>query len=185
MATKKRSSDTALFRMLSLALLVGGAMLFVRGHTRPMAPPCVISALLFLLIYGGYVRLPGRAWLCLPCLPPLVFHIVRLWNFFLAGTWRNLYTAEVMLLAVSYALAIVMFCLPRRNTSLRTVTLVLFLVCIGFGVWDIIDGWWVMMNHTWTPLGERISMFVFYYIPDTMFWIFPFLMMGHRILKQK
>lgn len=184
MATKK-TSDRDLFRILSLALLVGGAMLFIRAHTRSMAPPYIISAVLFLIIFGGYVKAPARPWLCLPCLPHLVYHVVRLWNFFLAGTWRNLYAAEVLLLAVSYALAVVMFCSTKRNSSLRTVTLLLFAVCIGFGVWDIIDGWWVMMNHTWTPIAERVSMFVFYYIPDTMFWIFPFIMLGKPIWDRK
>jgi len=28
-------------------------------------------------------------------------------------------------------------------------------------------------------------MFIFYYIPDTMFWIFPFIMLGKPILDKK
>lgn len=184
MATKKLS-DRRLFRILSLVLLVGAAMLYVRAHTRSMAAPYLVEAILFAVIFGGFVKIPSRPWLALPCLPALVYHVVRLWNFLLAGTWLTLYFVEVALLAVAYALAIVMFCAGKRSSSLRNVTLLVFAVCIGFGVWDIIDGWWILMNHTWTPIAERLSLFGFYYIPDTLFWILPFVMMGKVILDHK
>jgi hypothetical protein len=174
-------SRIKLFRILSLCLIAGGLMLAVRSHTRSLAVPYLLEGLLFLVIFGEYLTSPSRLLWAVPCLPAVICHLVRLVNFMQMGVCRTLYFWEVALLAVAYGLAIAVivgrFC-PRH---LRIAVLVLFLVCIGFGVWDIIDGWWVMMNHTWTPLGERISMFVFYYIPDTMFWIFPFIMLWGKV----
>ena len=178
-------SKRSLFRILSLALVVGSVMLYIRPHTRQMATPYLIEALLFLVIFGEYLTSRSSILWAVPCFPAFVYHLVRLVNFMQAGVWRTLYFWEVALLAVSYLLAAVLFCNRYRPASLRLITLLLFFVCIGFGVWDIIDGWWVMMNHTWTPLGERLSMFIFYYIPDTMFWIFPFIMLGKPILDRR
>ena len=174
-------SKRTFFRALSLALVIGALMLYVRAHTRPMATPYLIEALLFLVVFGEYLTSRSRLLWVVPCFPAAVYHIVRLVNFLQMGVWRTLYFWEVALLAVTYLLAAALIINHYRPPQLRLAVLLLFLVCIGFGVWDIIDGWWVMMNHTWTPLGERISMFVFYYIPDTMFWIFPFIMLGKPI----
>ena len=166
------------FRYLSLALVIGALMLYIRPHTRQMATPYLIEALLFLVVFGEYLTSPSRLLWAVPAFPAFVYHFVRLVNFMKMGVWNTLYFWEVALLAVTYLLAMAVIGNRYRPPYLRLTVLLLFFVCIGFGVWDIIDGWWVMMNHTWTPLGERISMFVFYYIPDTMFWICPFVMLG-------
>lgn len=170
-------SKQAFFRYLSLALVIGALMLYVRPHTRQMATPYLIQALLFLVVFGEYVTSPSRLIRIAPCFPAFVYHVVRLVNFMKMGVWGTLYFWEVALLAVTYLLAAAVIFKSYRPPQLRLAVMLLFFVCIGFGVWDIIDGWWVMMNHTWTPIGERISTFVFYYVPDTMFWIFPFVML--------
>ena len=178
-------SKRTLFRYLSLALVIGSLLLYIRPHTRSMATPCLIEALLFLVIFGEYLTSRSRLLWVVPCFPACVFHLVRLINFMSMGVWGTLYFWEVALLAVTYLLAALLICGGYRPAKLRFAVLILFWVCIGFGVWDIIDGWWVMMNHTWTPIEERISMFVFYYIPDTMFWIFPFVMLGKVVWDRK
>ena len=183
--TKVKRSNKILFRYLSLALVIGSLMLYVRPHTRSMATPCLIEALLLLVIYGEYLTSLSRLLWAIPCAPAFVFHFVRLVNFMRMGVWNTLYFWEVALLTITYLLAVIVICGYYRPVGLRVGVLILFLVCIGFGVWDIMDGWWVMMNHTWTPIGERISMFVFYYIPDTMFWIFPFVMLGKVVWNRK
>ena len=175
-------SKRTLFRNLSLALTVGALMLYIRPHTRQMATPFLLEALLFLVVFGGYVTSRSRFLWAVPCFPAFVYHFIRLVNFMKMGVWSTLYFWEVALLAVSYLLAVVLIGNRYRPPLLRVAVLLLFLICIGFGIWDIIDGWWVIMNHTWTPIGERISMFVFYYIPDTMFWILPFIMLGKVVL---
>lgn len=178
-------SKRTLFRALSLALVVGSIMLYVRPHTRQMATPYLIQALLFLTVFGEFLTSRSRLLWVVPCFPAVVYHVIRLVNFMQMGVWRQLYFWEVVLLAVTYLLAAAVIINGYRPAKLRLAVLLLFVACIGFGVWDIIDGWWVMVNHTWTALGERISMFVFYYIPDTMFWIFPFIMLGKPILDKK
>ena len=178
-------SKRTLFRALSLALVVGSLMLYIRPHTRQMATPYLIQALLFLAIFGEYLTSRSRLLWLVPCVPAFIYHVVRLVNFMQMGVWRTLYFWEVALLAITYLLTVVLIVGGYRPPRLRIAVLLLFAVCIGFGVWDIIDGWWVMMNHTWTPVDERVSMFIFYYIPDTMFWIFPFVMLGKPILDRK
>lgn len=178
-------SKRTLFRALSLALVVGSIMLYILPKYRSMGTPHLIQALLFLVIFGEYLTSRSRLLWIVPCIPAFIYHVVRLVNFMQMGVWRTLYFWEVVLLAVTYLLAAAVIFNGYRPAGLRLAVLFLFVVCIGFGVWDIIDGWWVMMNHTWTPVGKRISMFVFYYIPDTMFWIFPFIMLGKPILDKK
>ncbi len=180
-----RVSKRTLFRVLSLALIVGSLLLYIRPHTRSMGTPYLLQALCFLVIFGEYLTSPSRLLWIVPCFPAFIYHVVRLWNFLSAGVWSTLYFFEVLLLAVTYLVAALLIINRYRPSRLRLVTLLLFAVCIGFGIWDIIDGWWVLWNHTWTPFGERLSLFVFYYIPDTLFWIFPFLMLGKPIWDKK
>ena len=182
MAAKSSISQKAFFRALSLALVIGALMLYVRDNTRPMATPYLMQALLFWLVSGTS---RSRLLWVLPCLPAVMYHAVRIIGFWRADAWRSLFFAEIALLAVTYLLTIAVILSHSRPPQLRLLVLLLFLVCIGFGVWDIIDGWWVLMNHTWTPLSERISLFVFYYIPDTMFWIFPFVMLVKPVWRKK
>ena len=182
--SQRGSRTRALFRALSLALMIGSIMLYVRPHTRAMAAPYLVQALLFLIVFGEYVTARSRLLWSLPCFPAIIYHMIRLVNFLKMGVWKQLYFWEITLLVVTYLLAAALFFRSYRPSALRAAALLLFLVCIGFVVWDIIDGWLVTVNHTWTPIGERISLFVFYYIPDTMFWIFPFVMLGKPILKK-
>ena len=178
-----RISQTRLFRILSLCLIAGSLMLAVRSHTRSLVIPYLIEGLLFLLIFGELLPLSpsSRLLWAAPCIAAVFCHVGRLMNFKQMGVWRTLYFWETALLAVTYILAIWALTARVRPRYLQVFVMILFLACIGFGVWDILDGWWVMMNHTWTPFGERISMFVFYYIPDTMFWIFPFVMLWGKV----
>lgn len=182
---ERNISKRTFFRALSLALVVGSIMLYVRPHTRQMATPYLIQALLFLTVFGEFLTSRSRLLWVVPCFPAVVYHVIRLINFMQMGVWRQLYFWEIVLLAVTHLLAAAVIINGYRPAKLRLAVLLLFVACIGFGVWDIIDSWWVMVNHTWTPIGERISMFVFYYIPDTMFWIFPFIMLGKPILDKK
>ena len=141
-------SKRTLFRALSLALVVGSLMLYIRPHTRQMATPYLIQALLFLAIFGEYLTSRSRLLWLVPCVPAFIYHVVRLVNFMQMGVWRTLYFWEVALLAITYLLTVVLIVGGYRPPRLRIAVLLLFAVCIGFGVWDIIDGWWVMMNHT-------------------------------------
>ena len=179
------NSRRACFRILSLTLIVGAAMLYVRPQTRQMATPYLLQAILFLIIFGDYLPAPSRRWRILPCLPALIYHAGRLIGFWKTGAWGNLYFFEIALLTLTYLAAAVLIQCRYRPAQFRLAVLLLFAVCVGFGVWDILDGWWVLTNHTWTPIGERLSLFAFYYIPDTLFWILPFLMLGRIVWDRK
>ena len=98
-------SKRTFFRALSLALVIGALMLYIRAHTRPMATPYLIEALLFLVVFGEYLTSRSRLLWVVPCFPAVVYHTVRLVNFLQMGAWRTLYFWEVALLAVTYLLA--------------------------------------------------------------------------------
>ena len=184
------STDTKIkcFRIFSFLLLGGAVLLFF--FDKWMAVFSLIEALLFLLIYCGFLR-PWESPIlfALPGVPMILYDLWRVFLFLKAGLKTKYdvwYTLEVLLLAVAYTFAVVYFLTGFRYRWMRITCFVLFSLCILLGIWDILDGTWVLFNRKSLTLEYRIKHYFFYYIPDIFFWIFPFVMLGsaayHKII---
>ncbi|GEM_PF-6292621 len=170
-----------IFRVFSYILLGASGLLFF--FDKQMAFASLAEAVLFLLCYGRIKRmpLPNKAAFVLPTLPPILYNCRRLFLFLRAfDTALNsiLYDLEVLLLIAAYVCAAAYFADGLCRKKLRITVIALAAVCIALGIWDIMDGTWVLLYRNSLDLGYRIKHYVFYYIPDILFWILPFCMIG-------
>lgn len=188
--TQKRRT---LFRVLSIILAVVSIPLFFWDGW--MGFYSLLTAALFLLCYCGWIPvLEKTPWtLAVPCIPMIVYDFYRVYLFIVAmvrsGTVTKYdiwYTLEVLLLALTYLLFLILVMMRFKNRGLKITVLVLCGVCVLLGIWDILDGTWVLFNKgRFASEDTIVKRFFLYYIPDVFFWINPFLMLASVSAREK
>ncbi|MBR6410565.1 MAG: hypothetical protein IKS35_04205 [Clostridia bacterium] len=181
-----------LFRVLSIILGAVSILLFFWDAW--MGFYSLLTAALFLMCYCGWIpQLEKLPWLlAVPAIPMIVYDFYRVYLFMLqmfrhgASKYDVWYTLEVLLLALTYLFFVVLVFTRFKVRWLKITVLVLCGVCVLLGIWDILDGTWVLFNkgrfHSEDTVVKR---FFLYYIPDIFFWINPFLMLGSVAAREK
>ena len=166
-----------LYTIFSFILIGLSILLFF--HDFSMGYWSLITAVLFLLFYGNPRWIPGLNWPWMLSFPavPMVGYLISTEIIYLQMGLSNVYMwllfFEYLLKNVTYIFAFVLILKAFKVKWLRLATMILCVVCIGFGIWDICDGVWVVINN---PSAYHVKHFFIYYIPDIFFWLFPFTM---------